>query len=368
MKKDRSLHRRWMLATVTLGMMLWLDLGCAPKPVVPSGFRRVTINSEEAIANYHEHVARTLEERQGRSVWQRQLELLTQQVSELRGVVTYLQLKQQESERMRSGIIKETIKEPTDGISPRTIRLSRTVPQERPITDDTWAGPPEQRADEQNGRREPSARLKEQRVGTRAGEAAWARHWHDAVQRLSGIDQSGSESAESTTLVRVKPLADPVAASDAPRPRTEAARIFDEVRSPMVTWLNAREKLEVRNHAVIFRARPHEGVTEFTPSRASQAYLKKAATHSPFMEVRSYSDGAEGNQPVDEITRTRAEVVRSYLVALGVPAMNIDLKLYPLVAHDAMGHDIPVRSRRVEIEFIVRDPSQVYPAWNERRG
>ena len=370
MKRDGGRWARRMVAAVMVLTLMGLDLGCAPKPVVPSGWRRVTINSDEAIANYHEHVTRTMEERQGRTLWQRQLDLLNQQVSELRGVVTYLQLKQQDYDRMRTGPYQDA----TERIPSRRMRPTRSAPQEPPLTGDPAAGLFERRSSELESRRAQPHRTTETCVGsTRHSEEGYARLWNDAFQRLSGISQSGTcgeGSKTGTKLVRVKPLSGPLIAQEAPRhrPGTEAERILRDARPPMVAWVNAREKLEVRNHAVIFRARPTQGVTAFTPSRPSQEYLKKAAAQSPFVEVRSYSDGSEGDQSVEDVTRTRAEVVRSYLVALGVPAMNIDLKVFPLVVHDSAGQAIPVKNRRVEIEFILRDPAQVYPAWDARRG
>ena len=370
MKRDGCRWARRLLAAVMVLVLMGLDLGCAPKPVVPSGWRRVTINSDEAIANYHEHVTRTMEERQGRTLWQRQLDLLNQQVSELRGVVTYLQLKQQDYDRMRTGPSQDA----TERISSRKMRPSRSTPQDQPVTDDRAAPP-----SEMNGRNLESRRAKPERrtdacVGaTTQSDEGSARLWNDAFQRLSGLSQSatcGEGNKAGTRLVRVKPLSGPLITQEAPRhrTRTEAERILNEARPAMVAWVNAREKLEVRNHAVIFRSRPAQGVTAFTPSRPSQEYLKKAAAQSPFVEVRSYSDGSEGDQPVEDVTRTRAEVVRSYLTTLGVPATNIDLKVFPVVAHNSTGQSIPVKTRRVEIEFILRDPAQVYPAWDARRG
>lgn len=367
MKRDGGRWARRMVAALLLLAVMELDLGCATKPVVPSGWRRVTINSDEAIANYHEHVTRTMEERQGRTLWQRQLDLLNQQVSELRGVVTYLQLKQQDYDRMRTH-------DATERIPSRRMRPSRSTPQDPPVPDDLAAPP-----SEMNGRNLESRRAKPERrtdacVGaTTQSDEGSARLWNDAFQRLSGISQSGTcgeGSKTGTKLVRVKPLSGPLIAHEAPghRSRTETEKILDDTRPRMVAWVNAREKLEVRNHAVIFRARPTQGVTAFTPSRSSQEYLKKAAAQSPFVEVRSYSDGSEGDQSVEDVTRTRAEVVRSYLTALGVPATNIGLKVFPVVVHDSAGQAIPVKSRRVEIEFILRDPAQVYPPWNARRG
>jgi hypothetical protein len=370
MKTNGSHDKGRLLATVTLGAMLWLDLGCAPKPVVPSGWRRVTINSEEAIANYHEHVARTLEERRGRSLWQRQLELLTHQVSELRGVVTYLQLKQQDGDRMRTGPDHER----TERISSHTLRPSRAARQEPPIHEDASVGEPARSGSDLESRRAQPSRSPEPCGGqSRHSEEGYARLWNDAFQRLSGIsphETCGDRGKAGSKLVRVKPLSGPLIPHEAaePRSRTEAHELLDEGRPPLVTSLNARERLEVRNHAVIFRARPDPGVTTFTPSRQSHAYLKKAAAQNPIVVIRSYSDGAEGDDLVQDVTRTRAEVVRSYLVALGVPAMNIDLQVYPGVMPDATGQEVPVKHRHVEIEFLVQDPAQVYPLWNARRG
>lgn len=368
MKRDGCRARRLLAAVMVLTLM-GLDLGCAPKPVVPSGWRRVTINSDEAIANYHEHVTRTMEERQGRTLWQRQLDLLNQQVSELRGVVTYLQLKQQDDDRMRTGPSQDA----TERISSRKMRPSRSTPQDPPLKKDTSAESSEQRGYDLESRRvQPKLRTETCISSAQHSEEGSARLWHEAFQRLSGISPSatcGEGNKAGIRLVRVKPLSGPLISQEAPRhrTRTEAERILNEARPPMVAWVNAREKLELRNHAVIFRSRPAQGVTAFLPSRPSQEYLKKAAAQSHFVEVRSYSDGSEGDQPVEDVTRMRAEVVRSYLTTLGVPATNIDLKVFPVVAHDSAGQAIPVKSRRVEIEFILRDPAQVYPAWDARR-
>ena len=370
MKRSRCPQARRLIAAMLLLAVLVLDLGCAPKPVVPSGWRRVTINSDEAIANYHEHVTRTMEERQGRTLWQRQLDLLNQQVSELRGVVTYLQLKQQDYDRMRTGPSQDA----TERTSAPKVRPTRSASQEPPFTGDPAAGLSGRRSSELDSRRAQPHHTTETCAGsTRHNDAGYARFWNEAFQRLSGISQSGTcaeGSVTGTKPVRVKPLSGPLIEHEAPghQSLTEPEKIFDHVRLPMVAWVNAREKLEVRNHTVIFRARPTQGVTAFTPSRVSQEYLKKAAAQSPFMEIRSYSDGSEGDQSVEDVTRTRAEVVRSYLVALGVPATNIDLKVFPLMVQDSAGQAIPVKSRRVEIEFVLRDPAQVYPAWNARQG
>lgn len=370
MRRDECRRASRLLAAVMVLVLMGLDLGCAPKPVVPSGWRRVTINSDEAIANYHEHVTRTMEERQGRTLWQRQLDLLNQQVSELRGVVTYLQLKQQDYDRMRTAPSQDA----TERIPSRSMRPTRSAPREPPLTGDPAADLSERRSSELESRRAKPERRTDACVGaTSHSDEGYARLWNDAFQRLSGLSQSatcGEGNKTGTKLVRVKPLSGPLITQEEPRhrTRTEAEMVLDRARPPMVAWVNAREKLEVRNHAVIFRSRPAQGVTAFTPSRLSQEYLKKAAAQSPFVEVRSYSDGSEGDQPVEDVTRTRAEVVRSYLTTLGVPATNIDLKVFPVVAHNSTGQAIPVKTRRVEIEFILRDPAQVYPAWDARRG
>lgn len=64
---------------------------------------------------------------------------------------------------------------------------------------------------------------------------------------------------------------------------------------------------------MMFRLRPGPGSTEFKMGTEYQAYLKKAAEESDIAQIRSYSDGTEGDHAVEEVTRKRAEVIKSLL-------------------------------------------------------
>ncbi|HNP84112.1 MAG TPA: hypothetical protein PKN47_21810 [Nitrospira sp.] len=301
-------------------------LACAQKPVVPSGAARVPINSDEMIQQYRERVKNDQREKQERSLLNRQMDSLTQQVQELTTALTLMQLNQQELAKGKSRY------------SPTITKTALTIP---PVSPES-KGPLTSATASPDGNTSPTA----------------------SDPSLSRTETAQSEEEQST---RVGPAcsAGPSAAAPSLSPPPSILEGQTNSWRPRVIELSEREQVELHRHSIIFRVSERTGRSEFRPSKPLQSHLKHLMSRGPCLHVRGYTDGDKDLWIEREIAKQRAYKARAYLIAQGYDPNHIEITIVPIGAHvaDNATKKGRAKNRRVEIEVKEQNPSSVWPQW-----
>ncbi len=320
-----SVKRQARLQALVILIACAATLACVQKPVVPSGAARVPINSDEMIQQYRERVKSDQREKQERSFLTRQIESLTQQVQEMSGALTLMQLNQQELAK---------------GKSRSGLTITRTAVTIPPVSPEP-KGPPTNASVSHDGNTSPTA----------------------SDQSLSRTETIQSEEERSTS---VGPACS-IGPSAAPSPSPPSPIDKEQINSwrPRVVELSEREQVELHRHSIIFRVSERTGRSEFRPSKPLQSHLKQIMSRGPCLHVRGYTDGDKDLWIERETAKQRAHKARAYLIAQGYDPSHIEITIVPVGQHvaDNATKKGRAKNRRVEIEVKEQNPSSVWPQW-----
>jgi len=313
------------LQTLMMFIACAATLSCAQKPMVPSGATRLPINSDEMISQYRERVKSDQRENKERSLLTRQIETLTQQVHELSGALTLMQLQQQElaKGKSRSGRMITATALTINPLSPEwkgpmtTVNLSREDGASPVMSDQTLPD----------------------------GETA------------QSIGKRSTPVGPTCSIgLSAPPFPSPLPPIH--EPQTESWR-------PRVVELSEREQVELHRHSVIIRVSEQVGRSEFRPSKPLRSHLKKLLSSGPCLHVRGYTDGDKDSWIERETAKQRAYKARAYLIAQGYAPNHIEITIVPIGEHvaDNATKKGRAKNRRVEIEVKEQNPASIWPQW-----
>lgn len=295
--------RAW-LTVLFLAMMF---MGCStPSPILPTGAHRVPVNSEELISQYQERLKHEQQDRQNRTTMERQIEVLSRQVAQLRAYVTLLEMQQRETDQPHPKRVISAPVQPSPS-TPRRRSSGRSV--EGPNT--------------------PKAAV--------SGVEPSQPNHEEKVSQAESVDTGGNQ---------------PEAWGDT-----------------VIVPVGIREAMELHRRTIIFRVSQNTAATRFSPSPALMPYLTKAMKTAQCVQVRGYTDGEADTPGERRVATQRAEQARAYLVEHGLSPLHIDVQVNPIGGHiaDNATEAGRAQNRRVEIEIMDVDPASVWPRWRSER-
>lgn len=270
-----------------------ISLGCSsvPKPVVPDGSHRISVNSPEKIQEFK---SRTMEEQANyneRSALARQVESLNRQVAELKTYLAVLAYNKELDDPKPKKVVAQT---------PKT-----KVPSKASLAKPATTQP---------------------------------------VAALRAVPSNASAVAQSPAAANQAPAVVPIAAPISPKSMPEKAN-----SGPV----SDAGSIEIRPDSVVFRVRHEFAKTDFVASDELKAEILRAAREGKSIELRGRTDSEKIN-PVDrDIALNRALKARLFLVRSGIDPHKI--RITYLSAGDFEADNTTAAgkalNRRVELEM-----------------
>lgn len=271
-----------------------ISFGCSsvPKPVVPDGSGRVSVNSQEKIQEFKSRTSEEQANYNERSALARQVEALNRQVAEMKTYLAVLAYNKELDDPKPKKVIAETTK------TKAHVKAS-----------------PAKSADTQ-----PVA----------------------VLRAAPSIALPGAATAPTTASQA--PAVVPIAAPMAPKTTPDKANIAPTSDAGTI---------EVRPDSVIFRVRHEFAKTEFVASDELKTEILRAAREGKNIELRGRTDSEKINSVDRDIALNRALKARLFLVRSGIDPHKI--RITYLSAGDFVADNTTAAgkalNRRVELEM-----------------